>query len=324
MTIDVRDVQRLILDSAEFQKFAQVTTGMTADWFDTHRAGLGTIDADTRPNLLIATIGDDLLARFKPVPLLDEYDIYEQLMTYWHDIMHDDVFLVMNDGWLEAAKPRKTIEDKERKLSETPDLVVGSGRSATKYKMDLIPPALIVGRYFVADQARVDELNAIAEAATRTLDEYLEEHAVEDGLLAGALEDDRISKALVAARLRVAKREMTDPDEIKALQHALNCYDAEAAAKKAVKEAEGELALATLKKYADLTEADVKSLVLDAKWAGTIRNRVVGEVNALTFNLVSRIQELGERYAETVGELDAELKTLQAKVSGHLSAMGVR
>lgn len=59
------------------------------------------------------------------MPLLDEYDIYEQLMTYWHDTMHDDVFLVMNERWLEAAKPRKTIEDKERKLTETPDLVVG-------------------------------------------------------------------------------------------------------------------------------------------------------------------------------------------------------
>ena len=69
-------------------------------------------------------------------------------MTYWHATMHDDVFLIMNDGWVGAAKPRKTIEDKDRKLSETPDLVIGSGRSATKYKTDLIPPSLIVARYF--------------------------------------------------------------------------------------------------------------------------------------------------------------------------------
>ena len=69
-------------------------------------------------------------------------------MTYWHSIMHDDVFLIMNDGWTGASKPRKTIEDKDRKLTETPDLVIGSGRSAAKYKMDLIPPSLIVARYF--------------------------------------------------------------------------------------------------------------------------------------------------------------------------------
>jgi hypothetical protein len=41
-----------------------------------------------------------------------------------------------------------------RKLSEEPDLVVGSGRSATKYKMDLIPPALVVARFFAEQQSQ--------------------------------------------------------------------------------------------------------------------------------------------------------------------------
>ena len=56
---------------------------LTADWFTDHRDALAAIDADTRPNELIMAMGDDLLTRFKPVPLLDEYDAYEQLMGYW-------------------------------------------------------------------------------------------------------------------------------------------------------------------------------------------------------------------------------------------------
>jgi len=51
--------------------------------------------------------------------------------------------------------------------------------------------------------------------------------------------------------------------------------------------------------------------------------RVAGEVEALTLDLVARIQELGERYAATVADLDAELETLEAKVVRHLAAMGV-
>ena len=322
LTIDVSQVQQTILDSPEFQKFAEEARGLTADWFASHRDALGEIDENTKPNDLIGGISDDLLARFKPVPLLDEYDVYEQLMTYWHETMHDDVFLIMNDGWLDAAKPRKTIEDKERKLSETPDLVVGSGRSATKYKMDLIPPALIVARYFADEQAKIDELTAAAEEATRAVEEYVEEHAVEDGLLADAMDDDKISKALIAARLKAIKTG-GDPDEIKALQYATKLYNAEAAAKKAVKDAQADLDLATLKKYGGLTEDDVKSLVLDDNWQATVVRRVAGEVQALTLDLVARIQQLGERYAETVSDLDAELESLDAKVNGHLAAMGV-
>ena len=323
LTIDVGNVQQAILDSTEFRKFAEEAHELTAGWFATHRDKLGAIDEQTKPNDLIAAISDDLLARFKAVPLLDEYDVYEQLMTYWHSTLHDDVFLIMNDGWLEAAKPRNTIEDKDRKLSETPDLVIGSGRNAQKYKMDLVPPALIVSRYFAEDQANVDGLTAEAAASTRAVEEYVEEHAVEDGLLADAMDDDKISKALASARLRIARREKADQDEIGALERVIKLYDSEAAAKKAVKDAQAELDLATLKKYGDLSEADVKSLVLDDKWDATMTRKVAGEVNALTLALVTRIQQLGERYAKTVGDLAHELVQLEARVGRHLADLGV-
>lgn len=324
LTIDVGEVQQAILNATEFQKFADEARAMTTDWFEAHRHALATIDAETRPNGLIATISDDLLARFQPVPLLDEYDVYEQLMTYWHGMMHDDVFLVMNDGWLDAAKPRKTIEDKDRKLSETPDLVIGTGRSAQKYKMDLVPPALIVKRYFAEERAKVNELAAALQDASRAVEEYIEEHAVEDGLLAEAMEDDKVSKALAAARLRVAGHEASDPEEIQALQEVIGLYDAEAAAKKAVKEAQAVLDLATLKKYGDLNEPDVKSLILEDKWQRTLTRRIMGEVDSLTLALVARIRALGERYGDTVGDLRAELEKLEAKVADHLAEMGVQ
>lgn len=323
LAIDVSAVQQAIFDAPGFRKLRDEAAGIVEDWFATHNYALAGITTETKPNDLIATIGDDLLVRFKPIPLLDEYDVYEQLMAYWHDTMHDDVYLLMADGWLNAAKPRKTIEDKERKLSETPDLVVGSGRSATKYKMDLIPPALIVARYFADEQATIDDLSVAADEATRAVEEYIEEHAVEDGLLAEAMDDDgKISKALIAARLKRLKTG-GDPDEVKALQRATKLYNTETSTKKAVKDAQAELDLATLKKYGDLTEGEIRTLVLDDKWRVTVIRRAAGEVEALTLDLVARIQQLGERYAATVSELDAELQKLEAKLAGHLAKMEV-
>lgn len=38
--------------------------------------------------------------------------------------------------------------------------------------MDLIPPALIVARYFADEQAKIDDLTAAAEEATRAVEEY--------------------------------------------------------------------------------------------------------------------------------------------------------
>ena len=69
------------------------------------------------PRTVIDTLSEDLLARFVNLPLLSAYDMYQQLMDYWDDVMQDDVYLIAGDGWIEAAQPRGIIVDKERKWS---------------------------------------------------------------------------------------------------------------------------------------------------------------------------------------------------------------
>jgi type I restriction enzyme M protein len=324
LALKVGHVQQRILDSPEFQQFAEAATARTAEWFGVHRETLASINIDTRPGGVIEAIGDDLLARFKRVALLDEYNIYEQLMEYWNDLMHDDVFLIMNDGWLEAAKPRKALEDKERKLAEAPDLVIGSGRSAAKFKMDLIPPTLIVARYFASEQTKVDELAATAEEASRGVEEYIEEYGGEDGPLASAIDDDKITKALVIAALREAGKLGSGIEDVEALRQLLKLYEAETSAKKTVKEAQAKLDLDTLNQYRSLTKNEVKILVLNDKWQATVTARIAAEVESLTLALVGRIRQLGERYAQTVVDLDASLSAYEATVAQHLAAMGVK
>lgn len=316
-------MQQTILDSAEFKNFKDRARGHVVQWFEAHRDALEAIDVVTVPNDLVAMLGDDLLKRFKPVALLDEYAVYQQLMSYWHDTMHDDVSLIMSDGWLDAAKPRLAITDKERKLAEEPDLIIGTGKNAKKYKMDLVPPALVVARYFADDQAKVDTLNADLESASAAATEHAEEHGADEALLAEATNDKgAYTKQLLTAVVKDAKASH-DAETLACANAALKLVNAEAAAKKAAKDAQVALDTATLKKYADLTETNVKALVLDDKWQKTIARRVAGEADALTLDLVARIQQLGERYASTVGALDDELAKLESTVARHLADMGV-
>ena len=105
----------------------------------------------------------------------------------------------------------------------------------------------------------------------------------------------------------------------------IKLYDAEAAAKKAAKEAQADARHSPRSRStATSPRPTSRALVLDDKWQATIAGsrRRRGQL-ALTLDLVARIQQLGERYAETVGDLDAELEKLEAKVAGHLAAMGV-
>jgi type I restriction enzyme M protein len=320
LAIGVGEVRQLILDAPGIRKLHEEATGIVGDWFAAWRPRLTRITADTKPAELITAMSEDFLERFRPVPLIDEYYAYQQFMTYWHDVMHDDIFLVMNGGWLDAAKPRRAIADKERKLAEEPDLVVGAGKKAIRYKMDLIPPDLIVARYFADEQASADALMLAQDEASRAVDEYVEENAVEDGLLAEAMEDDKISKALATKRLKGVTRD-GERDEIDALQRLVKLFDAASAAKKMVKEAQASLDLATLEKYGDLTEADVMNLVLDSKWLSDVSGRVATVVESKVHRLVARVSQLGKRYAATLDDLDDRLTALDKAVAGHLALL---
>ena len=52
------------------------------------------IDEDTSVQNLIHTISESLLQAFKALPLIDGYKMYQHLMSYWFDMMQDDVYLV--------------------------------------------------------------------------------------------------------------------------------------------------------------------------------------------------------------------------------------
>jgi len=322
LAIDPASVHEVVLSSPDFHRFSEAVSDGVVNWFTSNRQVLADIGSETRPAELVAALGEDLLARFASVPVLDQYDVYENLMSYWHDVMHDDVFMVMSSGWVEAARPRRALQDAERKLSETPDLVLGPKKTATKYKMDLVPPALVEARYFAEQRKTLAELAAVADGATSRLAEFAGEHAVEDGLLAGAMEDEKITKAQAASRLKEAKAEGEDDEEVSALQSVVNLFEAETAAKKAVKDARALLDAAVLQKYETFSADDVQRLVLDDKWNATISGLVLQEVDALMRTLVSRICVLGDRYGVKLEELVSQTTKHDEMVMSQLLQMG--
>lgn len=328
LAVDKNDIQATITGSAEYQALVASSNDTVKHWWNTHDALFRGITSTTRPTDLIAEAGDTLLDAFRPRPLIDEYGVYEQLMSYWNDTMHDDVALIMGEGWDGAAQPRAARVlgyDKNKKPKYEPaHITFGTGVKAQRWVMDLVPPELIVARYFAKEQSALEALDAAVEAASQEIEEYVEEHAVEEGLLFDATDDaGKVTNKTATDRLKAAKAERTDREELDALTHVIGLFKVETAAKKAAKEAQAALDHLTLKQYAALDPETVQSLVIDDKWGARIEAGVGAELSALIQELVDRLTVLSDRYSETVGDLDAEVDILSAKVTAHLSAMGV-
>ncbi len=304
----------------EVRAFAQRVAAVFEGWHAAHEAALRRIKVDDLPRELIHTLSEDLLARFGDLPLLSRYDVYQRLMDYWAEVMQDDVYLIAADGWLEAVRPRGIVEDKDKKIKEMPDLTIGR----KKYKMDLVPPALVVARFFTAEQAALDALQAKQDAAALELEDFVEEHGGEEGLLAEALNDKgRVTKGGVKERLKGLEDEPESDDEREALECCLALIEAETEAAKAVKEAQRRLDEKVLARYGKLTEAEIKRLAVEDKWLGSVRSAVDDEVQALIQHLGRRVGELEVRYSQPLPVLEREVEAISTKVDGHLMQMGL-
>ncbi len=78
-----------------------------------------------------------------------------------------------------------------------------------------------------------------------------------------------------------------------------------------------------LARYATLTEAEIKVLVVKDKWVASIQSAIVGEVQRVIQALTARVKELEERYAQPLSDLENEVEDFSLKVEAHLLNIGV-
>ena len=306
LTVPIGELKAAILGHSEFVAFQQKATCHFDDWRAAATTRLMAFNVAGHPKALIEIIAEELLAAFKAAPLLDAYDVYQHLMDYWAETMQDDAYLISADGWV--AKPTRVIEtDKKGK------------RKDRGWACDLVPKSLIVARYFAKEQAGIDTTQANLEAASATLVEMEEEHGGEEELL-GTLE--KIAKPEVTARLREIRGDRDARDEAAILTRWLELADRETALKRSAKEQEASLDALACARYANLSVAEIKGLVVDDKWISRLSAAVQGELDRVSQTLTSRISELAARYANPLPKLTDEVEALAAKVDEHLMKMG--
>ena len=326
LKLPIAEVKPAILGHAEFTAYNRNATALFAKWRKAITPRITAFDQNEHPKELIHTVSEVLLAAFQAVPLIDAYDIYQHLMDYWASTMQDDAYLIASDGWVQGAQPRevKQVKDKNNKLvwPEPHDYLKGKRR----FKSDLVPASILVAKYFAPERAAIDALDTLLATLEQQLDEMLEEHSGEDGLLAEVIEGEgdkqKISAKAVKARLKEITKDADYADERKVLTAYAAVLDQQAATKTQLKTAQEALDAKIDAKYPLLTEAEIKILVVDDKWMAHLSGAVQGELDRVSQTLTGRIRELAERYATPLPQLTAEVATLAARVDEHLKRMG--
>src|SRR5690606_22699754 len=93
-------IKEAIFSHQEFKAYRKEMDKLFESWKTKNTATLKGINVETSPKQLIHAIAKDLLTEYSGKALVDRYDMYQHLMDYWLDIMKDDTYMIIEDGWV--------------------------------------------------------------------------------------------------------------------------------------------------------------------------------------------------------------------------------
>jgi len=312
LNVEKAAIKSTIYEHPDFTQYNTQLDALFKEYTVHNHPVMNGIDDNTKPKVFIKTIAEDLLERYANRPLMVRYDVYQHLLDYWNETMKDDVYLLVEDGWVATVK---RIIEKNNK----------SGKETDKgWTCDLIPKELVITKYLAAEQQELQDIEASIESIQAEITGIEEEHAGEEGLLNYATNDKGgITKTTITTFIKANKNNADEKEAVALAKTVLDLFTKEASLKKALKAKVTELDEATLAKFKTLTEAEVRSLVVEDKWLASLHAAIQTEIDAISQRLTGRIKELADRYENTMGELDNQTQTLEEKVSAHLENMGL-
>lgn len=311
LNVKTADIKETIFSHPEFVAYSQNLEHVFESWKAKVYPEMESIHVTTAPKKFILSLAEKLLAEYENKALINAYDIYQHLMDYWNETLKDDVYLLIEDGW--NAKVRRILEKNK------------AGKDIDKgWTCDLIPRHLVIDHFFAKEKVALQNLESELESIASKITEIEEEHAIEEGLLEQAANDSgKITKATLSKRMKEVKGDATEKEAMALMQELTQLFEQQDTLKKTLKTKEAELEIACLNQYENLSESDIKTLVIDKKWLVSLQVTIQSEIDAISQRLTARIKELGERYDATLNAVTTQTKELESKVAAHLQKMGL-
>lgn len=213
------EVRSLIHQDDEFSSYADKVDTAFMAWRSAVDEDLRSINAYVDTKKLIVRLAGHILIQFEGIELIDKYDVYQVLLEYWLEVMSDDVYLLIHDGYeagrelsYEYVVKTKTVDGQT--FTEVTDKV-------KSWDGKLIPKRMIIDTYFAEEAKAIDDAEGIIADTQAQIDELLES-AEEDSALAELMDEKgKVPvKALKAAIDEI--RSKVPSEEIRALTTLFN------------------------------------------------------------------------------------------------------
>lgn len=304
--LKVPDIKKAVFSHPEIQQFFETSRKVFSDIPQYMREEL--ID---HINEVHVQREEEKLAQYifkclESMPLIDKYDAYEKLDTQWQ-YMQTDIEILQTEGF-DAAKqvdPNLVIKKKSGKEVE-----VQEGWLGHVFPFDLVQKELLA-----------DEVNSISNKENRLNDISVEIEELFEELPEEEKEKDFVNDAkdaFVNAKVKKAQKDETLDLAVRdILKQVVGLQNEEKSLKSDVKSAVDHLQNKTKVQIEQLSNAQVYML-LEKKWITPFIEQMQSLTQELVNGLVQKIEQLSQKYDETLSDIDNEIKEAESTLTSML------
>lgn len=199
LNVELNDVNTVILTDEKYVEYSELIDGAFMSWRSEVDAKLRGLNERVFVKDLIVWLSEELVEKFEPLELLDKYDVYQVLLSYWTDTMADDVFMVCKHGFDVAKELDRVYKTKKEKNADGQDVEVPTD-TVKSWDGKILPKSILIKEFFASEQEAVDLVEAQSEATESEIDEMIE-NAAEGTELYDLIDDGKIEEKNLKAKI---------------------------------------------------------------------------------------------------------------------------
>ena len=188
LAVDEGIIRKTAYSNRDFISFGERMEEAFAGWKNYADIRLRNLKSGMVAKKLIAELSEAILGEFGQLLLVDKYDVYQVLLTYWNETLGDDVSLIISakEGY-GLARETENIMKETKKTDSDGNLEW----KVSGWEGKLIPKSIIIENLFPKEKKAIDNVAAIAAETDARLMSLVEE-SEEESVLKSVAEGGKI------------------------------------------------------------------------------------------------------------------------------------
>lgn len=301
LMVDKDSVNDEITNSEEFINYSVELSKKVNSWEQDNKNILYSISSDSSVKSIINVLSSSILKDFENDKLIDKYEAYEFLMEYYNNSLKDDIYLIIENGWIPKLVYAQYKNGKIKK---------------NEFDSDLLPKEIVINEYLKKENDNIEKLNNDLNDLSQEFDSMVEENTGDEEIFN---DEEKVNEKLIKDKIKEESEE-----NISILKELIENLSSQKELKKTIKKYQEALNLLIIDKYNSFDEDASKDLIITKKWFKSIERTFDDKYEDLVYDLSNRIISEYENYEETLGQLSKKTSDLESLVLKDLERMGFK